>query len=196
MSSKANRAYYLSRGLCPRCGGKNRVQEGRCLCIECQKKHDEDQTERRKLWRETGLCTRCGGERDGWQKMCADCREYMSDIKRENAKKAKARRDALKMKGLCVKCGKTWEELGRTMCKSCLEKHRITCAKESYREKVRQRRKERVEAGLCIDCGKPTEDGKQRCARCIEMRRDSGRKYTIKRRMEREAQEARKRSRA
>ena len=193
-SRKENRAYYLGRGLCPRCGGKNRVQEGRVLCIECQKKHDDEQINRRKLYKETGRCTRCGAERDDWHKLCARCREYMSDLYRDNAGKSKKRRDDLREKGLCTRCGKTWAEPGRSWCKKCQTAHKGYTKGPEYRAKVNAARQARRDAGLCIDCGAPTEDGKQRCQRCIEMRRDSTRKYQIMRKIKREAEKARGRA--
>ena len=190
MGEKENRRYYLSQGRCPRCGGKNPLIEGRCLCIECQKKHDEEQVKRRNLWRETGRCTRCGRERDDWHKMCPQCREYMSDIRRDNARKAKERRDQLRAKGFCTLCGRTWAEPGRAWCKKCEERHKEYTKGEEYRAKVKARRQQRREAGLCIDCGKPAL-GKQCCPECIARRKDSTRKYQIIQRIKREAEEAR-----
>lgn len=190
--AKANRQYYLDRGLCPRCGGKNRVQEGRALCVECQRKHDEDQVSRRKLWREQGRCTRCGAERDGNWIMCAKCRAYMSDLRRRNAEKAKRRRDELREAGKCTRCGETWAEPGRNWCKKCQKAHNERCKGAPYRMKQYERRKERKDAGLCIDCGAPTIDGKARCKRCIEMRRDSSRKYKILQTIKKEAEKARR----
>lgn len=194
--NRANRRYYLSRGLCPRCGGKNRVQDGRCLCVECQQKHDEEQRNRRDLWRESGRCTRCGAERDSEKKMCAKCREYMADIRHQNAKNAKKRRDKLREAGMCTRCGKTWAESGRTTCKKCANRHNQYCKNPEYRAKQYERRQKRIEAGLCIDCGRPAEDGKQRCPRCIEMRQDSTRKYSIMRTIKREAERTRRETNA
>lgn len=183
MSRNENRAYYLSRGLCPRCGGKARVEEGRVLCRECQEKHDRWQRESRAQWKAQGLCTRCGGERDSKWKLCAKCRAYRDANKHGDAEAAKARRDALREKGFCTRCGQTWAEPGRSWCKKCLEDHRKYTRSEEQRRKADERRRARVEAGLCIDCGKPAKDGKQRCRACIEARRDSTRKYKIMKRI-------------
>ena len=192
--SKANRKYYLRQGRCPRCGGKNPVQEGRVLCIECQQKHDEGKKQRTILWRETGRCTRCGGERDGKYTLCAKCRAYMSDARRENAKKAKKRRDEWREKGLCTRCGRTWAEPGRRWCKKCENEHNQYTKGQDYRQKVNARREERRAAGLCIDCGKPTDGKHSRCEKCAERQRDSVRKRRIMQRIEREAQMARERT--
>lgn len=187
MSSKENRAYYLSRGLCPRCGGKARVEEGRVLCQDCQKKHDRWQKDSRAQWKEQGRCTRCGRERDTDTVLCAKCRAYMADIRRDNAKVSKERRDKLREKGFCTRCGKTWAEPGHSFCGKCLERHRRETNTPEQKQKADARRRARVEAGLCIDCGKPTKDGKQRCRACVEARRDSTRKYQIMQRIKREA---------
>lgn len=188
MSSKENRQYYLSRGLCPRCGGKNPVVKGRVLCWDCQEKHDEWQKEARARWKEQGLCTRCGKERDGEWKMCPECRAYLADLRHENAKVAKRRRDMLRLKGFCTRCGNTWAEAGHSMCKKCLEKHRKESNTPEQRQKANERRQARKEAGLCIDCGKPAEGGKTRCPDCQMARRDSVRKYKIMQKIRRETQ--------
>ena len=94
---KANRQYYLSRGRCPRCGGKHPVLEGRVLCEECQAKHDEEQIERRKRWKTEGKCTRCGSERGGDGVLCPKCKAYMTDIRHNNAQVCKDRRERFRM---------------------------------------------------------------------------------------------------
>lgn len=191
MSESDNRRYYLSRGRCPSCGGKNPVIEGHTLCIDCKRVHDEGQDKRRELWRDTGRCTRCGRERDDWHKMCSACRAYMSDIKRQNSFKAKQRRDRLRAKGFCTRCGETWAEPGHAWCKRCAERHNADTRGEEYRAKVNARRQERREAGLCIDCGSPSL-GRQLCPKCAEARRESAQKYRILQRIKREVEEARR----
>lgn len=191
---KANRRYYLSRGKCPRCGGVNPVAPGRPLCAECQIKHDTEQTERRKRWKEQGLCARCGRERNGEGALCQQCRVYMGDIRRNNAKVAKQRRDRLRALGMCQRCGRTWAEPGHSMCKACLVKHRSETTTDSQKQSAKARRLAREAAGLCIDCGKPT-DGKKRCQRCRELQRYRTLKWKITKRIEHEADEARRRSR-
>lgn len=187
---RANRAYYLRNGRCPRCGGKNPLANGRVLCLECQQKHDKWQQDHRAQWAAEGRCTRCGRERDGKYTLCPKCREYMSDIRRDNAANAKKRRDGFRAIGFCTRCGKTWAEPGKAWCQKCLDEHKSYCKQEAYRQKARERRQARIDAGLCIDCGAPTE-GHQRCERCLEMRRDSMTKYRIIQRIKREADRAR-----
>lgn len=190
--SKENRAYYINSGRCPRCGGKNRLMDGRVLCVECAKKHDDSQIRRRAEWLAAGRCPRCGRERDDEHKMCARCREYMSDIRRRGAEKARQRRDELREMGMCTRCGKTWAEPGRSTCRRCADRHNADVRRwDPTGEKKRQRRQARIDAGLCIDCGRPVGDGRQRCQACRDARMDSARKYKINQRIKREAERAR-----
>ena len=193
---KANRQYYLSRGRCPRCGGKNPLQKGRVLCIECQQKHDEEQNERRKRWKAEGRCTRCGSDKGGPGTLCPDCKAYMTDIRRNNAQVCKARRDRLRMEGKCTRCGIRYAELGRSWCRKCLDAHKAYTNSAEQRAKTQKRREALVAAGRCIDCGKPTNNGKKRCDDCLAARRDSTIKYKILKKMDAEAAKARRRSNA
>mgnify|MGYP007057671234 CR=1 FL=1 len=187
--ARANRAYYLSRGLCPRCGGANRIVEGRVMCAECQIKHDTEQIERRERWKAEGRCVRCGGEPADGKAQCQACLDKRNQYQTD-AQSSKRWREKNKMMGLCVTCGKTWAEPGRTKCRKCQDKHNAICRNERNRQRAKERRQARIDAGLCIDCGRPTQDGKHRCPRCIEMRRDSTRKWQILQRMKREAEKA------
>ena len=185
---RANRLYYLSRGLCPRCGGANRIVEGRVLCEECQVKHDTGQTESRTRWRTEGRCTRCGGETDQDHVQCQSCRDKMAIIRNKAAKKW---RDKKREQGKCTYCGLRFAEYGHSYCSICLKKHKAH--QEAYDpggKKHAARRQARRDAGLCIDCGAPAY-GKSRCPRCIELQRDRTRKYQILKRMDREAELAR-----
>ena len=58
---RANRAYYLSRGLCPVCGGKNPVRAGMKSCLDCAVRAGEYRKKRSERLRAAGLCTVCGG---------------------------------------------------------------------------------------------------------------------------------------
>lgn len=192
--AKANRAYYLSRGRCPRCNGKNPVEPGKHECRECSIRISEKLRELRVIRRENGQCTRCGKVLENGTKyvQCADCRKYNGNYFKFN----KSRYERCKEDGECVKCGHPAEP-GRTMCRKCLDAHieyERNC-KAGLRETKRQRRADRIAAGLCIDCGKPVGDSEHtRCKRCRDMRMDSCRKYRIHKRLEKEAEEARRRS--
>lgn len=192
-SHKENRRYYLRTGRCPRCGGKNPLMPGRSLCWDCAKKHDDQQNVRRAEWKSTGLCARCGGERDSKYKTCAKCRAYMTVLRRKKAAEEKERRDVLRDKGLCTRCGKTWAEPGRAWCRKCADQHKRYTKSDAYREKHRAWLEERVNAGKCIDCGAAVRDGRLRCDRCNEMRKDSNRKYRITQRIKQEAKRNRRR---
>lgn len=100
--------------------------------------------------------------------------------------------------GICVVCGKTWAEPGRARCGKCSE--RMNMLKRirdpdgrrnaEYLAKLRQQRKD---AGQCVDCGKTTGGGY--CPACAKKHRERMQKVRIIARIEREAREARDRSR-
>lgn len=190
--AKANRNYYLSQGRCPRCSGRNFVEPGKCECRECSLKESEKLRELRLIRRENGQCTRCGKILEDGTKyvQCAECRKYNAAFFKFN----RERYYGLKEAGMCVKCGAPAEP-GKTMCRKCLDAH-VQYAqkfKDELRETKRKRRAERIEAGLCIDCGKPVGDNEHtRCKRCREMRMDSVRKYRITKRIQKQADEARR----
>ncbi len=122
-------------------------------------------------------------------KTCSRCRRYISRFYAFNHE----RYNRLKEEGRCVKCG-GWAVPGKTMCRACLDEHKKTERSygEAYLEKKRQRRRDRMAAGLCIDCGRPSDGGHSRCKRCRDMRMDSVRKYRIMKKIERDAEKARK----
>lgn len=187
---KANILYYLSRGKCPRCGGKNRVEPGRNLCVECRLGNNAQRVNTRTRRREAGLCTVCGKPRDDEKYLtCSACREKIR--KRKGKKKAayqKSWYSRMREEGRCVSCGK-WAEPGRARCRAC-QKKSTDAAKIRDPDGIRKRelRQARIDAGLCIDCGSPVQPGKCRCKRCIERRRDSTRKYSIMQKIRREIQ--------
>ena len=182
---RANDAYYLSRGRCPRCGGKNPVAAGEKVCDLCREKNNERRRQTRAKRRALGLCTKCGGVRDEARYvMCSKCRGEIRK-KRGKAKRAAGKKwyDRMREEGRCVSCG-GWAEPGRARCKACQRKsnERIRKADPNLEKKYALRRS-RIEKGLCIDCGRKAGEGKTRCPRCMEMRRDSTRKYKITRKI-------------
>lgn len=72
-AGRTRREWYLSHGICPHCG-RNDLQKGYKLCLECRTAHndrrrsnykpEENQRERHKALREQriaeGLCPKCG----------------------------------------------------------------------------------------------------------------------------------------
>jgi hypothetical protein len=72
---RANAAYYLSRGNCPRCGGANPVEPGFKRCRPCAIRESEERKRRRKRYAEQGRCPSCGRPRDDDSyKTCSICR--------------------------------------------------------------------------------------------------------------------------
>ena len=185
-NDRANYAYYLGNGNCPRCHGLRKVEPGKSTCAVCAEQIRQSSQKRRDRWREEGRCHSCGRElTDDRFVTCEVCRNVRGMRRSRNMK---AKREAWKAEGKCAECGKRWAEAGKTMCKPCLKalNERLKRNDPGNVKKYAWRQK-RIDAGLCIDCGRKTEDGKQRCRRCREMRRDSEIKYRIKKKMEREA---------
>jgi len=179
--AKANREYYLRNGRCPMCSGKRPVEPGTHRCRECAIRECNNKAARKQRWIDAGKCSRCGGElADDGRKTCPECRRKASKFKKRNKEQKKAIAEERKQEGKCVRCAIRWAEAGHVHCKQCLQEMR-----ERYKQydpdgaKRREKRQQRIDAGLCIDCGRPTEGGRKRCQRCIDMRRESGRKYKI-----------------
>lgn len=183
--ARANREYYLSRGLCPKCNGRRRLAPGRRSCEVCAKENREIKRRTHERRIAEGLCTQCGKPLDDRaHKTCEACRQRnyakRSDLDREANK---ARYEAYLEKGICPGCGQRWAEPGHTYCAGCLAKNRRSQKKNPENaEKKRQMVRRRRENGLCVDCGRPAIPGRQCCARCRDSRRDSVRKYRIHRR--------------
>ena len=186
-SEKENYAYYLRNGNCPRCHGLRKVVPGKCTCAVCAGKVRDSTRQRRALWVAEGRCHSCGRElTDDRYVTCELCRKERG-ARRSAAMKQK--REERKAEGKCTECGERWAEPGKTMCKACLKAlNQRLRRNDPDNAKKNAWRQKRIDAGLCIDCGRKTEDGKKRCERCREMRRDSEIKYRIKKKMEREAQ--------
>ena len=192
--AKANRIYYLNNGRCPYCGGKNPVEPGKRRCAICGEKSRERYRKRIARRKANGLCTGCGGPLDGdGFRTCKKCRDRPEKWRKLATEVAKRIYDERIASGHCVRCGVHWAEPGKTQCKECLIKHAIRQkAADPGWEKKKAKRQARIDAGLCIDCGRPAQDGKKRCQRCIEKRRDSTRKYKIKQRTKKEVEKARR----
>lgn len=191
---RQNRMYYLGIGKCPRCGGKRPLANGRALCEVCKAAHDESLRETREKWRQEGLCISCGRERAPGRVQCQTCLDNQK-ARREGKNFTKKRYERLLAAGMCASCGKTWAEPGRVLCKKCRDRRNAQYAKNSKADKLRQMRAERIAAGLCPQCGKAVDGEFKWCQRCREMKMDRTRKWKIQKRTQREAEEARRRSR-
>lgn len=189
---KANRAYYLSRGLCPRCGGAHPVRPGMKRCMECSIKEGERAKAKHDARVTAGLCVRCGGPvGDDGRLTCQSCRDAQVKYNAQHTVAVKALHEKRRAEGKCIECGERWAEPGKKMCKKCLEagraRHRVY---DPDGAKAKARRLARIAAGLCIDCGNPA-DRTQLCARCRTRHKDSWRKRMITQRFTREAEIAR-----
>ena len=186
-NDKANYAYYLRNGNGPRCCGLRKVEPGKSTCAVCAEMVRESNRKRRAKWAAEGRCHSCGRElTDDRYVTCELCRNVRG---KRRSQYMKERREAWKAEGKCAQCGERWAEPGKTMCMQCLNElnERLKRNDPGNVKKYAWRQK-RIDAGLCIDCGRKTQDGKKRCKRCREMRKDSEIKYRIKKKMEREAQ--------
>ena len=184
---KANYAYYLRNGNCPRCCGMRKVEPGMSACAVCAQRRLESERQRREKWVSEGRCHSCGGElKDDGFVTCEKCRNGAG---KRRSQYMKEKREKRKAEGKCTACGERWAEPGKTMCKACLKElnERLKRNDPDHAKRNAWRQK-RIDAGLCIECGRKTEPGKKKCKRCREMRKDSEIKYRIKKKMEREAQ--------
>lgn len=187
--AKANYRYYVSRGICPKCG-KRPADGKRVLCAECAARERESKARTYERRLSEGRCTICGGEiEDKRYKTCEKCRGRQKEHAERKRQYAYERYHAYKDKGICANCGERWVEPGHVYCKDCRRKNDVSHKRyDPNGEKWRERRRKRIEAGLCIDCSRPVENGHVRCKRCLEMRRDSEIKYRIRERIRRESQ--------
>ena len=85
-----------------------------------------------------------------------------------------------KASGVCVRCGQTWAEPRRVLCKACA-KRQIAMRRRSdpggaKRAEWKKATKERQLAdGLCLECGKPCDSGYKRYAKCLAKIRERAR---------------------
>ena len=102
--------------------------------------------------------------------------------------------------GICPYCKKRYPEPGRVYCLPC-RRYTAALAKKRDPDNARnkayckQRRERLKAAGLCVECGRtPAADGKLKCKRCAARAAESQIKFKILQRMDREAEEARRRN--
>lgn len=118
------------------------------------------------------------------------------DIQRQH-RTNKERYDWYKSRGICISCGAAWAEPGRVRCQTCHDKHEQSRDRQAQIKNERENRAVWREAGLCTVCGKrPADEGKRTCTHCRKKAGDRDRKYAILRKMDREAERARKRGSA
>lgn len=136
MTDKERREWYLSHGICPHCG-RNDLQKGYKLCLECRMKDIERQkgrslSEEQRLKNKAaqkalankrkaeGICVRCGKRKtDGKHINCAICRAAKAAKQREYNRKQGMIPIELRGEGYCTRCYKPIES-GK-LCDKCYE---------------------------------------------------------------------------
>ena len=100
-----------------------------------------------------------------------------------------------KSKGICPKCKTEWAAPGRVFCEACLKRKTAETMKyggEYNARKCKERRERLKEKGLCVRCGKPAVKDRVLCASCARKNSEAQQVRKMKKRLEREAQEARR----
>lgn len=136
MTDKERREWYLSHGICPHCG-RNDLQKGYKLCLECRMKDNErhksktisDETRKKQKAAQKaladkrkveGICVRCGKRKtDGKHINCAICRAAKAAKQREYNRKQGMIPIELRGEGYCTRCYKPIES-GK-LCAECYE---------------------------------------------------------------------------
>jgi uncharacterized OB-fold protein len=143
-TSQARREHYLAHGICPHCG-RNDLQKGFKLCLECRTVHnerrrqnykpEESQSERHKALRERriaeGLCPRCGKRKpDAGYKTCSACRtKDRAAGKRQSRKQGRITTEQRLSGYYCYHCSAElpeWRE--NKLCDDCLKKLQVQSA--------------------------------------------------------------------
>ena len=136
MTDKERREWYLSHGICPRCG-RHDLQKSYKLCLECRMKDNErhrgkpisdevrkyraeSNRELREKRKAEGICVRCGKRKtDGKHINCAICRAAKTAKQREYNRKQGMMPIELRGEGYCTRCYKPIES-GK-LCAECYE---------------------------------------------------------------------------
>ena len=129
-----------STGTCVKCG-RAPARPDRTTCEACAEQHRAHDKMRHARAKAKGLLY---GGRD-------------PEAKRRSGRESGRRRtEARRAAGLCIRCGHSRPEEGRSMCEPC---------RENRRQAKKARRLERKAAGLCVRCAAPS-DGKELCRAC------------------------------
>lgn len=105
-----------------------------------------------------------------------------------------------KSKGICPRCGTRYAEPGFAICKQCKQHMAVLEERRdpgrAKRKAYNMERRARLKAeGICVDCGTARAvEGRTRCGKCEEKMRESRQRYSILKRMDMEAEEARARN--
>ena len=136
-------------GLCVKCGKRPPV-EGQALCTECREYKRQYSRKERELYKSLGYCTVCHRERVGRDEMtCPTCRAKTAISREKSMQKAKnegrtwpsmqqayqkAHYEALKSRGLCVRCQKRRTVSGGVFCPICAAKNAESARLWRYRK--------------------------------------------------------------
>ena len=128
-NAKERHNWYISHGLCPKCGGKNQLQKGYKLCLECRMKGIEAQRKARAMRTEE-------------QRTADSTVQKKRDIKRREERKAQ---------GLCPECGKHKPTDGYKYCAYCRAKGAAR-KRKAKRESGSISMSERTSGWYCYMC--------------------------------------------
>lgn len=191
---RQNRAYLTSRGLCYVCSGRNKVVPGKTRCQECADAQNAYMRERRKVWRADGRCS-CGKALPAGEKYCDVCKARRQRCEATHKAHCASVYEGRKLLGMCVKCGTHAAAAGHVRCERCMAAQRAYNKTHTDYAKRKEERRQRQEAGLCVYCGKPRDPAsKAYCTRCKERVQDRTTIRRIYRQMDKEAENARRRS--
>ena len=135
IKAREERAFYVSIGLCPRCG-KSRLFGEEKTCPECRAKSAEYQ----KKWRERNL-DECNQKHNAYYRSLYQQR---------------------KEAGMCTRCGKRKALHNTLLCGICKDRRRIY-REEKRVQNEKLTRNERLEHGLCYFCGAAPLPGFKTC---------------------------------
>ena len=110
---------------------------------------------------------------------------------------SRERRKWLSDQGFCEDCGSAWAEPGHTRCKACRERQKNWRSQSDpnnarFNARRNKIRAERRAAGLCPMCGATTDGVHVMCEICRQKQRLKEQVNRIQKRIEREADNARK----
>jgi hypothetical protein len=174
-----------AQGLCEKCGG---AREGTTIwCQHCRRRAYAVQKAIRESRLRKNQCVRCGSSQKERQKRyCSKCRSRQSKYFREWYLEL---RDARKIAGLCLSCGKKPAQDGALSCAECIYRRRAKLRR--YREEKARIRPKRIlspknvrgnylsstvsakahtqkllAAGLCTNCARPNDCTSYLCTMC------------------------------
>lgn len=144
IKARADRKFFVSLGLCPRCG-KNRLFGDEKNCRECSIKQ-QGYNERYKA-------------------------EHSEEVRKRTNDYHRSVYQQRKEAGVCVRCGKRKPVFNDLRCGICREKMQLRRQERRVKNGTLTR-KERLEQGLCYFCGAETVPGMKVCEKhrqtCLE----------------------------